>query len=371
MPYPSTSDLPSSLIATLAPLSAALGRDLPDGAAVRRCVKALEALQPSQVEAVYRALSVRVNMIEWVKVPPERDRNFFGWLVGAPKVSADWRPRRPNRTKALSQMARTPGLDVIFLFCKDGHIREAALKHLVATDSAFVLTAIAYRLNDWVEPVRAAARSCAERVFARAPVAAVSEAALFLTDRKASWKRGASELAVLDEAFSRADVVDALTGLILSGRTGRVTRAFSHILARDALDHRLVEIATRAASPAVRVIAARTLINGQAKRQIGFERRWIDKTYNLSRRTPLFACRSIQRPYPVEDLIAMASRDGSAAVRRVAAEGLVLFRREIANPEPLLALLRDDPAPSIRQRIAFVERDLGLEIGGASRSKVP
>ena len=370
MTYLPTYDLPPSLIATLGGLGKALAHAAPDRRAVRRCVEALEALPPSDVDRVYRALGVWVSMVEWTEAPlPNRRRGILEWIFGAPKVRADRRYGRPNREKALFQMARTPGLDVIFLFCPDGHIREAALKHLVVANSAFVLTAVAYRLNDWAEPVRTAAKACARRVFATAPVTAVAEAALFLTDRKSFWRRGPSELALLDDAFSRADVVEALAGLILSGRTGQVTRAFCHILAKDVLDHRLIEFATQAANPAVRVVAAQTLINGEARRQIGFERRWIDKTYGLSRRAPCFASRSIQRPGPVEELIAIVAHDRSAAVRRVAAEGIVRLRRELANPGALLALLRDDRSPSIRQRIAFVERDLGLELGDASRSK--
>ncbi|WP_292063211.1 hypothetical protein [Brevundimonas sp. UBA7664] len=372
MTYLPTYDLPPSLIATLGPLGDALRQTTPDQLAIRRCVRALEELPPSDVDRAYRALGVWVNMVEWTAFkPPGRPRSILDWLFGAPKAPAAGMPRRPNRTKAFSQMARTPGLEVIFLFCPDGYIREAALNRLTAASSPFVLTAVAYRLNDWVEAVRAAARNCAARVFHTAPVAAVAEAALFLMDRKSFWKRGESELALLDDAFSRADVVEALAGLILTGRTGLVSRAYSHGLATDLLDHRLIEFATQAASPAVRAIAARTLINGEARRQIGFERRWIDKTYNIGRRAPLFSYRPIQRPQLVEDLIAMVARDRSPAVRRVAAEGLVRFRRDIAGPEPLLAMLRNDRAPSIRQRVAFVERDLGLEIDTASRSKDP
>jgi len=368
--YPPTYDLPPPVIATLGPLSAALLRDEPDQQAARRCVEALEALPPSKVDSVYSALGVWVSMLEWVDAPlPKRRRNMFGWPVGAPVDTATWRPRQPNRSKALSQLKRIPGLDVIFLFCPDGYIREAALKQLVSTRSAFVLTAVAYRLNDWVGPVRLAAQACAMRVFASAPVDAVAEAALFLTQRKSFWRRGEAEIALLDEAFARPDVVEALAGLILSGRSGLVSRAFSHVLARDLLDHRLVEFATRAENPAVRVIAARTLIEGKASRRIGYDRQWIDKTYNLSRRVPRFASRPIHRPQPVEALIALTAHDRSAAVRRVAAEGLVRLRRDIETPGLLLAMLKDDRSASIRRRIQFVADDLGLELSPASRSK--
>ena len=367
--YPPTYDLPPSLVATLGPLSAALLRDAPDPEAIRPCVEALEALPPSSVDGVYSALGVWVNMIEWVDAPkPARRRNIFGWPTG-PAMDANWRPRQPNRRKALSQLTRTPGLDVVFLFCPDGYIREAALNQLSSTSSAFVLTAVAYRLNDWAEPVRRAAKVCAGRVFASAPVEAVAEAALFLAERKSFWTRGEAELALLDDAFSRPDVVDALSGLILSGHAGAVSRAFSHTLASDVLDHRLLDFATRATNPAVRVIAARALIDGETSRRVGYDRQWIDKTYNLSRRVPRFASRPVPRPQPVEALIALTAHDRSAAVRRVAAEGLVRFRHEIKDPRPLLTLLKDDRSPSVRQRIQFVADDLGLELTPGSRSK--
>jgi hypothetical protein len=56
----------------------------------------------------------------------------------------------------------------LFLFHPSGYIREAALDALNSPPtSPFFFSALAWRLNDWVQPVRQAAERCAKRVLHR------------------------------------------------------------------------------------------------------------------------------------------------------------------------------------------------------------
>src|SRR3954447_19748412 len=53
----------------------------------------------------------------------------------------------------------------LFLFHPSGHLREAALDCINSPPtSPFFFSSLAWRLNDWVQPVRQAAERCAERV---------------------------------------------------------------------------------------------------------------------------------------------------------------------------------------------------------------
>ena len=61
----------------------------------------------------------------------------------------------------------TPGLASLFIFHRNGRVREAALARLSGgLPNPFLFAAVAWRLNDWVPQVRAAAVCCARRVFA-------------------------------------------------------------------------------------------------------------------------------------------------------------------------------------------------------------
>lgn len=84
-----------------------------------------------------------------------------------------WRPemtplqrllKRPLSEREL--LLKTPGLEYLYIFHREGRIREQALDRIHGPiPNEFLVAAIAWRLNDWVPNVRAAARRCAERCF--------------------------------------------------------------------------------------------------------------------------------------------------------------------------------------------------------------
>lgn len=344
--------LPPAFLKSLATLDIALGqrRLAPDAAAA--FLTELEKLPPNRLKDVARALN-HARLYRGDKPAPA----ILAWF---------WAPKSApyDRRRTIAALDEAPGLEVAFLFSFDGYVREAALNRLRSTNSAIVLTAAATRLNDWAEPVRKAARTCVDALFATAPVVVVAEAALFLLERRASWRRGAEELVSLDAAFARPDVLDALVEVVATHMTGAATRGLVEALRTPLLDSRLLDLAGRAASPSVRSLALRTLIDGEARLRIGF-----DPRYGLYRRVPLYAHRPTGRAASLDALIALGARDRSAAVRRIAADGLIKHRHTLEAPGALTALFLNDRSPSVRQRAEWLAAELGLELPAASRSK--
>jgi len=57
-----------------------------------------------------------------------------------------------------------PGLPFLFLFHRNGFLRQAALDRISGPiPNAFLVAALAWRRNDWVNQVRASAQACMDR----------------------------------------------------------------------------------------------------------------------------------------------------------------------------------------------------------------
>jgi hypothetical protein len=254
-------------------------------------------------------------------------------------------------------LRKNPDYAWLFLFHPSGYIREAALDAInSAPASPFLLSALAWRLNDWVQPVRQAAKRCAERVLRRADADVAANAALYLLDRRLVWSRWSDEPKVLDSIFERKDVIAALTLLLQEQSTGRLAACLRNALRYPNLDEHLPRLATAAVQPAVRAVVYQCLISGKATWSVGFEWAWIDKIYGLRRRVPVLETRDIQRARAAADLIRESARDKSAIVRRVAADALIAARSQLPDEEALIALLAKDRSPAVRSRADFMLR---------------
>lgn len=100
-------------------------------------------------------------------------------------------PPKPNA--ALKLLQRTPGLEFIYIFHSSGYVREASLNKITGgLQSPFLAAAVMWRMNEWVEPVRAAAVRCAHRVFPLTPPDIIARAALDLLRQQHGWGRGVS-----------------------------------------------------------------------------------------------------------------------------------------------------------------------------------
>ncbi len=277
--------------------------------------------------------------------------------------------RRPNpRSLSLStwstdldQLERFPGLQYLFIFHGDGTIREAALRKIVSgLPSSFLFAALAWRLNDWARPVRRAAAECAKRVFRLTAAPVIAEAAVALLARESSWRRWTDERAILTETLGRRDVASSLADIIKRKQTGAVASVLRRALQQESLDPYLQDLAQAAAQPAVRAVALQTLIDGFANWPRGFERQWVDKSMGRTRRVKTFDQRPLSpmvlrtQTMLRRQLIAGGTADRSAIVRKVALDGLIRYRNEIADTREIAAPLTLDRARSVRERAQFL-----------------
>lgn len=255
------------------------------------------------------------------------------------------------------QLLRTPGLEKLFIFHRDGRLREAALVRLSGgLPNPFLFAAIAWRLNDWAAPVRAAAVLCARRCFPATAPAVVAATARALLVRRLTWARWAHERQPLDEAFSRADVAKYLADIFIQSRTGPAATMLRHALRSPAIDLYLDEIVRRAVQPVVRAVALETLVDRRAKWPIGYTWEWIDKSMGLRRRVIAFDNRDVDIATSKGDLITRGVHDHSAAVRRVALDAVMRHLSRTSEGQEFAAKLAEDRSSSVRERAAFILR---------------
>lgn len=331
--------LPDGLRARLNGLGSRLERQLPIGREFDGILDAISALPPGIVVRADSEIAHAANL--------QRRRRKY------PLVVRLFSPRMAD----IDQLGRVPGLEFLFLFHRDGHIREAALRRLdTPIPSPFLFAAIAWRLNDWVAPVREAAAECAARCFPLTAPAIVAEAALTLLARENSWGRWTDERHVLRTAFARPDVAHCLAASIRTRRTGPMATILRYALREGGLDAHLETLARDAVQPSVRAVAAQALIDGHATWPDGWTWRWVDKSMGLRRRETLYRHRPLDHGAPRIPVIEASANDRSAIVRRVATSGLIrhevdtLVARRIAMP-----LLRDR-SPSVREQAEFILR---------------
>lgn len=329
--------LPPSLLAALAKVGERLDQQRRIEPDLASRLSEIHSLPPSIIVRAEREIAETARLVHWRRNSPLIVRLF------APRFTD------------LQQLHDTDGLEYLFLFHRDGYIREAALRKLSgALPSAFAFATICWRLNDWVEPVRSAAAELATSSFSLTPAPIVADAALALMTRQFSWGRWHHEKAAFDEALGRADVKEELSNAIVSRRTGPTATTLRFVLRGNGLDDYLPIIAREAALPEVRALASKTLLAGFATWPNGWRWRWIDKSMGLRRAEPTFARREVRAVIDREALIASCAADKAALVRKVAIASLIDTSLGSAQAEKIAKLLADDPSRSVRERATFI-----------------
>ncbi|WP_161851220.1 hypothetical protein [Bradyrhizobium sp. CCBAU 051011] len=254
-------------------------------------------------------------------------------------------------------LAANADLAWLFLFHPSGYLREAALYHITTPPtSPFFLAALAWRLNDWAEPVRQAAKRCVKHVAPDIAAAVAGDAAVYLLERRFVWGRWRDEGNILDLVFTRDDVLAALATRLQEQSTGPLAACLRHALRFPGMDQHLPRLAKAAVQPSVRAAAYKCLISGKATWPVGFEWMWIDKVYGLRRRTPVLHTRTIQRDRLSADFVKTGIRDKSPFVRKAAADAMIAVRSEIPDEGSLIAHLSTDQSPLVRSRADFLLR---------------
>ncbi len=274
----------------------------------------------------------------------------------APKIGViSWLRGRRN---ARHQLVREANLAYLFLFHRNGHLREAALRALVGgISSPFFFAVVAWRLNDWVPEVRQAAVDCAGRCFPKSDPEVVARCAAVLLIRRLAWERWSVEDRVLDEAFARPDVAACLADLIVQSTTGPLPTLLRAALRIPALDLHLSRIAFSAVQPVVRATALRILIDGVAEWPSRYGWEWIDKSMGLRVRKVVYDRRDLAAPMDRHKIIERGISDRSAIVRRVAITGVVQHLRGTKQGLSYAQQLLEDSSPSVRECAQFIMRD--------------
>lgn len=331
--------LPRELSAKLSSLGARLKKG-PSDRELNDVLVGLSAISPNQVVRVSREIATAARLVWW----------------------------QPEKGFSLERLFRKPlseydllkeNLDYawLFLFHYSGYVREAALDLIEAPPaSAFFFAALAWRLNDWVELVRQAAKRCAERVLPFTSADIVASAALYLLDRRFVWGRWSDGPEVLDGIFSRKEVVAALAVLLCEQPTGPLATCLRYALRYPNIDAHLPSLATNAIQPSVRAVAYQCLLAGRAAWPVGYEWAWIDKVYGLKRRVPKLNSRDIRSSLLIAELIRQGVLDKSPKVRSVAADALTEVRAQLPDADSLIVKLAKDRSPAVRWRADFMLR---------------
>ena len=255
---------------------------------------------------------------------------------------------------ASALLARTPKLEYLFLCHANGFLREAALHKIAGPlPTAFLVGAIVHRLNDWVPEIRRAARACLARVAAQTEPPVVAQAGLAMLVRTPSWGRWHAEAEAFHDVLARPDVAGALADAIAASTTGPMGSTLRAALRRPTLDSHLLDLLRRARQPAVRAAALRTLLAGKARWAEGMEKKWTDKSLGLFRYGPAWRERTVERPLPLVELVEIGASDRVAAVRKVAASGLIAHFEAIPGARDPAERLLADRSPAVRERARF------------------
>lgn len=323
-----------------------IGVKLADG---RRIVRDLSrvadqfgALDPGDLPQAEREIVEAASLYPW-----RRDWSVIEKIFATKMTDAD-------------QLNCIDGLEYLFIFHRDGRMREAALRKIrCPLPNAFLFAAVAWRLNDWAAPVRQAAVECAERTFPVTAAEIVANAGLILLTRRTTWGRWGSERAVLESTISRRDVALHFAQLFASRTTGPMASLLRQALRSDSMDQHLDYLAVSVVQPAVRAAATQSLVNGYTEWPNGWRWRWIDKSMGKRRRETEFARRMLTVPTDRDDLIRRGLKDRAAAVRSASISGLIQNQAQMADARQLATSMLTDRSAAVRERAEFViKRDL-------------
>lgn len=300
-------------------------------------LEGLFALPASSISQAAPEIAAAAKLYRRQK-PPSLFRNFF---------------QKPLSDK--EQLLDVPDLQYLFVFHADGWIREAALKRMVAgLPSPFMVAALAFRLNDWVEPVRKAAVLCANRCFPLTAPQIMADGIAAMVVRQQNWRRWGDESEALDEALTSPDIAKEIASLICISRTGPASQIFRFVLKTSAIDPYLPHLATNGLQPAVRAMAVQMIADNRASWPVGWEWKWLDKSMGRRQRIPKFAFRDLIVSLEPLKVLHAAASDRSAIVRRGVLTALIQHHLGSKDAENIALRLKGDLYPSVRERAEFI-----------------
>ncbi len=332
-----TLPLPDEVSASLNRVGFGLGNHNLDSLDVADAIYQISKLHPQRISHADSQIANAAGLYWW-ELPPTGV-----WSRLFPK---------PSRLQLLEH---NDALKFLYIFHRDGRLREAALNRITEPlTSSFFLASIIWRLNDWALPVRNAAVKCAERTFPISNCDVVAETALALISNLNYWGRWCDEKRMLDIFLERSDVLTSLAYLIETRRTGPTANALRMALVKPGLDGFLMRIARDGVQPNVRAVAIQTLADGYASWSSGFDWQWIDKPMGVRRRIKKFEQRPLEIPPMQSQAIAIGISDRSPAVRRATMSALIRNRNKVDETSEIAKRLINDHSLSVREKAEYL-----------------
>jgi hypothetical protein len=261
------------------------------------------------------------------------------------------------------QLRRVFGLEYLFLFHGNGYLRQAALEKIAGPlNSPFIAASIVLRMNDWVPAVRQAAQSCAQRTFpATSPFVLASAARSLLADM-AAWRRWGPNDGSLRAMLLRDEVCNLIATEMLLSSASSDAVTFRHLVFNPAMDKHLESLAKSAVTPTVRALAAKALLSGQAKWQVG----WCKASHDRYERSPrlmrAFESRAISMHSNLSSILPRLAEDPSKLVRVTLLDHLILTKAaDPAAAQIAESFLHSDVRP-LKERAEFI---MGKPASGA------
>lgn len=303
-------------------------------------VGAMERQPASSVSEADNAIAMSANLWRW----PHK----ISW----------WRRLFFRERSDQTLLSENPDLAFLFVFHRVGFVRQASLEKMSGPiPNAFLVAAVAWRLNDWVPQVRDSALACASRCLPKTDAKFLADFFFETVRPRTSWGRWTTkEVAILDEAMARDDVKEQIVTTLLNTQHGPLPSFLSYLLRYDWIDPYLPTIASNSIVPGVRAIALRTLIGGSARYTDGTVWRWIDKPMGLRRREPRIAARPLSVESNPNALIQEGANDKSAVVRRAALSGLIELGLYSSVDHAFIQGCTEDASASVRSRADFIRK---------------
>ena len=207
----------------------------------------------------------------------------------------------------------------------DGYKREKALRTISgAAPNAFFFSLAIRRLNDWVPQVRAAAREALPLITQKTDSRHVVDALCIALSSWNSWGRiKEADKQVLIEIISRKDIVESFKHKLISSTAGPMSSLLTQLGRTPILDKYLGEISEKAVQPSLRAKAYRCQFEGRIVWIEGRQWKWTNIRYCEGRLKAVVSERKLEIATPFLELLRKSAIDGSAVVRRVAAEFLI------------------------------------------------
>ncbi|MBO9402677.1 hypothetical protein [Shimia sp. R9_3] len=235
----------------------------------------------------------------------------------------------------------------------DGYFREKALRAMTTKPDDLVTVAfLLVRSNDWVPQVRQMAMDRLVALVPQLNVVQLRRLLPFVLLRMQSWQRGAGS--AIKALRQHPDWAETIYTFLLEANRGPLSRMMRAEMQFETLDPYLYKLATQAHSTQVRAVATAVLLNGEAKWQVGWRKRWISKCENFYRWEPVVETRPYEVTPDVALRVLLAAGRGTTSLRKLAADTFIRLGPQIA-PE-LATTLQSDRIPTVRRRMEFMTR---------------